>query len=162
MKPTIYLLVGRIGSGKTTFARRLEQEIGAVRFTHDEWMHKLFGPQPPEGQYRALWGDVEEQIWQEAEKAIRSGNDAILDFGFWTRESRDRARERAMSIGGIAELHYFSCPRDVAFERTMRRSKKPDAESLWIDEAAFEKLDALFEPLQDDEKFILVSPDISK
>lgn len=157
MKPSIYLLVGRIGSGKTTYAKQLESETGAIRFTHDEWMHRLLGPTPPEDRYRELWHEVEDQIWQEAEASVRSGTDVILDFGFWTRESRNLARERAVDAGAIAKLHYVSCSRELAFERTMQRSKNPGAESLWIDEAAFEKLDALFEPIQEDEQIVTVS-----
>jgi hypothetical protein len=35
---TAHLLNGYLGVGKTTLARRLEHELPAVRFTHDEWM----------------------------------------------------------------------------------------------------------------------------
>lgn len=31
--PTAHLIIGFIGAGKTTFARKLEKEIGVVRFT---------------------------------------------------------------------------------------------------------------------------------
>lgn len=42
-KPIAHLICGFIGSGKTTFARKLEKETGAARFTKDEWMVRLFG-----------------------------------------------------------------------------------------------------------------------
>ena len=37
-KPLAHIIIGFIGSGKTTFARRLERETGAIRFTKDKWM----------------------------------------------------------------------------------------------------------------------------
>ena len=37
-KPTVYVLCGFIGAGKTTFARELEARTGAVRITKDEWL----------------------------------------------------------------------------------------------------------------------------
>jgi AAA domain len=43
MPPTLYLLVGLPGSGKTTLARQLETERYALRLTPDEWMMPLFG-----------------------------------------------------------------------------------------------------------------------
>lgn len=46
-KPVAHIVIGFIGSGKTTFARKLERETGAVRFTKDEWMVRLFGNTPP-------------------------------------------------------------------------------------------------------------------
>jgi hypothetical protein len=35
-KPVAHIVIRFIGSGKTTFARKLEKETGAVRFTKDE------------------------------------------------------------------------------------------------------------------------------
>lgn len=42
-QPTAYVICGFIGAGKTTFARKLEKETGAIRITKDEWMIKIFG-----------------------------------------------------------------------------------------------------------------------
>ena len=39
---TAYLVVGFAGAGKTTLARKLAAEKGAVRFTPDDWMESLF------------------------------------------------------------------------------------------------------------------------
>jgi hypothetical protein len=32
---------------QTTLARQLEQRIPAIRFSHDEWMARLYGDDPP-------------------------------------------------------------------------------------------------------------------
>ena len=155
-EPTAHLLCGRIGSGKTTFARKLAQESAAIRFTHDEWMVKLYGPNQPEDDYRECFVRVESLIWEMAEAALRAGTDVILDFGFWSRDSRDIARDRVEAAGAVARFYSLTCPRSVAMDRTLTRSVNPPADSLWIDRAAYEKLDALFEPMQDDEEFVLV------
>ena len=42
----LHLIYGFVRAGKTTFARKLESEISAIRFTHDEWMVKLYGHNP--------------------------------------------------------------------------------------------------------------------
>jgi predicted kinase len=49
--PTAHLIHGYVGAGKTTFARRLEQELPAIRFSHDEWMTRLYGDDPPVDQF---------------------------------------------------------------------------------------------------------------
>ena len=41
-----YLICGPLGPGKKTFARRLEGEIAAARFTHDEGVVTLYGQDP--------------------------------------------------------------------------------------------------------------------
>jgi predicted kinase len=156
MKPTTHLLHGFIGSGKTTFARQLERELGAVRFSHDEWMVRLHGWNPPEEHYSEYFAQVESLIWDEAAREIRAGADVILDFGFWSRESRDEARNRVRSIGAVAKFYEIFCPEQIMRARALERSKSPSTDSLWIDRAAFDKLIAALEPMQDDEEFVRI------
>lgn len=40
--PTVHLLCGLPGAGKTTLARRLEAGLPAIRFSLDEWMLRLY------------------------------------------------------------------------------------------------------------------------
>jgi predicted kinase len=156
MKPTAHLLHGFIGSGKTTFARRLEREYGAVRFSHDEWMIKLHGWNPPEERFSEYLVQVENLLWDEAARALHDGTDVILDFGFWTRVSRDVARNRARSLGATAKFYEVFCSVQTARARTLERSKNPSAESFWINGAAFDKLIGFYEPMQDDEPRIRI------
>ena len=44
----VILVVGCTGAGKTTYARQLADEIGGIRFSIDEWMMPLFGPDQPQ------------------------------------------------------------------------------------------------------------------
>ena len=46
-QPTLFLTVGLPGTGKTTAARRIEAEHGALRLTKDEWMKALYGHDNP-------------------------------------------------------------------------------------------------------------------
>lgn len=51
MPADLILIVGCSGAGKTTYARRLADETGGIRFSIDEWMMALFwkdSPQPLE------------------------------------------------------------------------------------------------------------------
>ena len=44
MTPLLHMVCGGVGAGKTTYARKLADEIGGLRFSIDEWMTSLFGP----------------------------------------------------------------------------------------------------------------------
>lgn len=153
---TAHLLHGFIGAGKTTLARKLELELPAVRFTLDEWMVALYGHSPSEDQFPAYLVRIESLIWDLAKDVLRVKRDVILDFGFWSRESRDLARERVLSFNAIPRFYGVSCPADVMKARTLARSENPPADSMWIDEAAFDKLMKRFEPMGPDEAFTRV------
>ena len=156
MKSIAHLLHGFMGSGKTTFARQLERKCGAVRISHDEWMVRLHGWNPPEEHFSEFRAQVENLIWDEATRVIGAGTDVILDLGFWSRESRDEARNRVFSAGAAAKFYEVFCPQKIMRARALERSKSPKTDSLWIDGAGFDKLIAIFEPMEDDEEFVRI------
>src|SRR5688572_8578404 len=48
---TAHLIHGFVGAGKTTFAKRLAAETGAIRLSMDEWYLRLYtGGEPTESQ----------------------------------------------------------------------------------------------------------------
>ena len=40
-RPILHLICGLPGSGKTTLSKQLEHACNAVRFSPDEWLHRL-------------------------------------------------------------------------------------------------------------------------
>ena len=52
--PTLYVLIGLPGSGKTNRARELEGQQHALRLTPDEWMIPLFGDNDANGKRDVL------------------------------------------------------------------------------------------------------------
>lgn len=153
---TAHLIHGYLGSGKTTFAKALEQEATAIRFTHDEWMKKLYGDDPPEDHfagYAKRVSDVMEGLWT---RCLQIGADVVLDFGFWSRSERDRVRFTVARLGADCQLYRLSCSEDEAWMRIEARNLSL-ASSLYIARNTFEVLKARFEPLSDDENRIEVS-----
>jgi len=157
--PTLHLLCGFVGAGKTTFARKLEQEIRAVRLSPDEWVVGLYGHNPPAEKFRDAYSRVVDLIWQQAVRLLALGLDVILDFGFWSRASRDDVRARAASLGVAYKLYFVHCPDDVMRRRVLGRSTELPADALWIDEAAFELFQTKFEPPGEDEEHVRIETD---
>lgn len=155
-KPTLYLLYGFIASGKTTFAKKLEKELRAVRLTHDEWMHKLYGSNPPEEKFQEYFKRVEDLIWMLTERLLKVGQDVVMDLGFWSRKQRDEARGKAEKFGANHKLYHIHCPEDIALKRCLTRTENLTEDCLYINEEAFYKLKKRFEDLGKDEGCVLV------
>jgi predicted kinase len=153
MMATAHLIYGFLGSGKTTFAKQLERDLAAVRFTPDEWMAHLFGDDPPESIFQEKASailDVMEPIWM---RCLSLGLDVVLDFGFWRRAERDHVRERVEAVGAQARLYVLNCSDEEAWKRVDARNGSGH-QSLYIAPATFRALKERVEPLGDDEPFV--------
>jgi predicted kinase len=150
---TAHLLFGYLGSGKTTLAKRLEVEHGAVRFSPDEWMARLFGADPPQASFpdraEAIL-DLLEPLWT---RCLVFGVDVVLDYGFWRRKERDDVRALVERLGATACLYRLDCPDDEARRRIQVR-KEADDRSLYLAPATYDALRHRFEPLEVDEAYL--------
>lgn len=154
--PTIHLLHGLPGTGKTTFARKLAADTGAVCLTHDEWMTALYGNDPPAEHFAEYHDRVLALIWKMTAEFVRRDIDVILDHGFWTRTARDVARKQARAIGGIPKLYHMVCPDAVADARVLERSKHPQPGVLLIDAHALQLFRSRYEPPGENEPCIRI------
>jgi predicted kinase len=144
---TIHLLHGFVGSGKTTFAKKLEQDLNCVRFTSDEWMIALYGDNPPVESFSDYYERVSNLIWRLATRILETGGDVIIDSGAWKRAERDLWRERADKLNVALKLYALQCPEEVMKSRVLARTARGEEGALIIDENAINEFKARFEPV---------------
>jgi hypothetical protein len=113
------LIVGLPGAGKTSLARRLEEERKGLRLTPDEWMDALFNTNESDGR---RWVLESQLLWGVAARALELEVDVILDYGCWSEEERDLFRTRAQALGASAEIAVLDLPFEVLWERIERRN----------------------------------------
>ena len=123
----VILVCGRIGSGKTTYARKLASEIGAVNISHDEIMLGLFGAgfyERDPDEYGKYLDWVLEYVHRKVGEAARAGAAVICENGFWSREERDELKRQYAEMGVVCELHYMDTPEDVRLGRIAERNER--------------------------------------
>lgn len=145
--PTLFLMVGLPGTGKTTRARELEHETGATRLSPDEWMKPLFGVSDVDGRRDILEGRL---IWT-ASQLLQRGTSVILDFGLWGRDERAALHWLASSLGATAQTIYMDVDPDTQLARVTRRWEESPEATWEMNLATLESWRAVFQVPEQDE-----------
>jgi predicted kinase len=135
------------GAGKTTLARRLAADRGALRLTKDEWLWAL-GTTPWDEGARDR---VEVELLRLAQDILRLGLSVVLDFGLWARAERDSLRRLARDLGVGVELLVLDAPADELWRRIDARNAEPPWDGHPIARADLDRWRASFEPPDADE-----------
>ena len=101
-RPTLFLMVGLPGTGKTTQARRLEVEENALRLTKDEWVKALYGLANPPSASDVIEG----RLIEIGLRALELGVNVVIDYGLWGRDERSALRQAAADLGAAVEVRY--------------------------------------------------------
>ena len=157
-QPIAYVICGFIGAGKTTFARKLEKETGAIRITKDEWMIKIFGNKiTSDKNFEEYDKNVIELTRHFAFRILESGGDVIMDEGFWAKSEREDLKKNILNIGAKPILYYVEFPIEKMRDRVVNRSLIPPDDSFEISEEMFDKYLKYWEPPTAEEDILLVT-----
>lgn len=142
----LHLMVGLPCSGKSTWARAIEERTGALRLTPDEWHLRLFGQDADHPEHDRRHQVVEDLMWEVAEAVLRRDGDVILDFGFWTQIEREEVAARAARLGAKTKIHYAEVSHEELLRRLRVRNESPSTKAFIISEDSLRRWLALFEP----------------
>jgi predicted kinase len=137
----LILTCGLPGAGKTTLARQLAADRGALRLTQDEWLIAL-GSNPWDATTREK---IDHELWHLAQDVLRLKVSVVLDFGLWARVERDEMRSAARELGVGVELHYLDVPTDELWRRIQARNSEPPWNSYPIRRAHLDEWASIFQ-----------------
>ena len=140
-KPLLIIMMGFVGSGKTTMAKVLAGKLGAVYLSSDITRKKLAGIPLTEHRYHEPGGGIYSaeftrrtynMLYQEAAEALAGGYPVILDAAFLKRSERDAARLIAARSG--ADCCVLECragPEIVRSRLNMRLGQPVVSDGTW-------------------------------
>lgn len=153
--PTVHLVCGGTGAGKTTYSLGLAQREHAIRFSIDPWMQTLFGDDKPKAlNFEWMMERItrsEAMMWQVVEQLLERGINVVLDLGFTTREHRFRHRAQAEQRG--ASVHFVDVPSELRRARVTKRNEERDPQlfAFEVTEQMFAFMEPRFEPPDQEE-----------
>lgn len=142
------MLCGFVGSGKTTYSRRLEA-AGCVRLSVDELVyerHGRHGTDYDESEYPSHEAAALAELDQRLRDLIAGSRDVVLDYGFWSKERRDRYKHLIERAGGRWRLLYFDHDLAEIRRRLEVRNRRGDANALVVTEQHLDEFLARWEP----------------
>ncbi|MDO4563828.1 MAG: ATP-binding protein [Clostridia bacterium] len=148
---TVYLLCGRIASGKSTYAASLD----AVTLSCDELMLSLFDSCLG-SKHNDVYKKCEEYFYTLSLDILKRGADVCLDFGFSTKAEREHARSFYSAEAANVRLVYFDVPRReriLRLEERNRKLKNSTRREYIITEQMLDRFDSGFEEPTDEEDF---------
>lgn len=155
---TIHLICGATGAGKTTYALKLSGELGAVRFSIDEWMSTLFWMDSP-WPLEPAWSieRVERcsaMIWRTALEICKQGAPVVLDIGLGQAAARSKYVALASEGGLSVRLYSMELPAEERWRRVQaRNSSKGETHHLpfKVTREMFDFVETMWEPPSDEE-----------
>ena len=136
------IFCGLPGSGKTTLATQLAEELGAVRLCPDEWITHL-GADHYDQPLRAR---VESLQWELAQSLLLRGQPVVIEWGVWHRWERDALHRWAREHDVPVELRYLEAPIEVLVQRIQARNEHQPWGTVPITEQDLRQWAQEFEP----------------
>lgn len=143
----VYVLCGKIASGKTSQARRISRRTGAVVLSCDELMLTVFTGCLGEG-HAAAESRCLTYLCGLALRLAGAGKDSVIDAGLWTAEERKRVMKIFSDAGAEARLIWVTTDEEERKRRLELRAGEPAPEGRRVfrpDAETLRRLDSLFE-----------------
>ena len=144
--PTLFLICGLPGSGKTTLAKKLEISEQALRLCPDEWITAILTDPNDIPELDRLRSPVEAIQWNVAKRVLSLGINVILEWGFWSGQERAFYRAEAGAIGANVHLLYLEIGLEELWARLKKRNTNLPPGTFKITKENLEEWAKLFEP----------------
>jgi predicted kinase len=155
-QPTLYLLCGKIGAGKSTLARQLAARPATLLIGEDHWTSTLFaGDLRTIEDYGRLSARLRTAMTPHIVDILRQGLSVVLDFPANTVRQRAWMRALVAEAGVPHELHVLDVPDSICRQRLHQRNAAGE-HPFQVTDAEFEQFTRYFVPPSADEGFNVI------
>jgi predicted kinase len=154
---TLYLLCGKIASGKSTLARRLAERPATLLITMDHWMSRLFSTENRTIEdFARLSARLRDAMGPHVVDVLRHDLSVVLDFPANTVKWRSWMRSLIDEADVANELHVLDVPDAICKQRLRQRNAEGE-HPYEVSEETYELFMSYFVPPRPDEGFNIVT-----
>ena len=115
-------MLGLTGSGKSTYSKKLAEQLSIRRFDFDL-------------EYAKFGGNLEDHRWDESialntyelmtqwmQECIKQNESVILDYCPWSKDERSKYRQLIESLGATCRIYYFDVEPNEIWKRLNKRN----------------------------------------
>lgn len=149
----VILICGKLCSGKSTLAEKLKVQESAVVLSCDELVLQVIGEYLGD-RHEEITACAQAYLRQKASEIVRSGCNVILEWGFWTRKSRQEIMAFFRNAGVAFEWIVIRIPDKQWHEQIEKRNCAINGGQTgvyFIDQALLAKANSLFENVSQEE-----------
>ena len=118
-KPTLVMMVGLVGSGKSTYAKQLAKKMSAKVFSSDELREEMFDDVDNQENNQKLFQELHKRI----KECLRSGNNAIYDATNISSKRRRGFLDKLKNIDCIKRCVIMATPYERCLENNRNRDR---------------------------------------
>lgn len=154
--PTLFLLYGFPGAGKTYFARQLCEELQAAHIQGDRIRFELFEQPRYDRQENEIVSHLMEYM---SEEFLQAGISVVFDVNAMRLNQRRELRDMARKNKANVVLVWFQIDTDSALARVVKRDRRKadDRYSMPMDQRTFDSIAAAMQNPAATEDYMVVS-----
>jgi predicted kinase len=144
--PTLHLLCGKAGAGKSTIATQLAASQRAILVCEDIWLARLFGDRMHTfDDYRQFAQRLKTVVGPLVVDLLHAGCDVVLDYPANTRSARSWMRSLYEQAGASHVLHYVETSDPTCLARILQRNREKPEGSHQLSEQDFVHISSFLE-----------------
>jgi predicted kinase len=121
--PTLYLICGKIGAGKSTLAKKLASHPATLLISEDHWTSNLFADDLKTIEdYSRLSARLRAAMTPHIVDILRQGLSVVLDFPANTVRNRDWMRSLVAEAQVAHEFHLLDISDEICKQRLRQRN----------------------------------------
>jgi predicted kinase len=153
-KPTLYLMLGYAGSGKTTVSQEIHKLTGAIHVWADHERHKMFSDVThSHAENIKLYAHLNNQ----AAQLLSEGKSVIFDTNFNFYDDREHLRDIAEANNANTQLVWVQTPKALAKQRAITTDHaKRNTYDQPMPEERFNKMASHLQPPKEDESYVKI------